>query len=82
MVMSKAEILAELPKLKSEDRREVYQRLCELQEDELLQGFGPTEEEKRILDEALAEYQRDGDRGTPWREALRRIRSSSSSSRS
>ena len=51
--MSKAEILAELPNLKAEERRQVFQRLCELQEDDLLHGVGPTEEEKNMLDEAL-----------------------------
>ena len=72
--MSKTEILAELPRLKAEDRTQVFERLCELQEQDLLHGVGPTEQEKRILDEALAEFQSDGNPGTPWREALRRIR--------
>jgi len=71
--MSKAEILQELPKLKAEERTQVFERLCELQERDLLQGVGPTAEEKRLLDEALAQFERDRDRGTPWREVLRRI---------
>jgi hypothetical protein len=75
--MSKAEILAELPKLKADERRQVFERLCELQEDDLLRGVGPTEEEKKLLDEALADFQRDGNPGTPWREVLREICSSS-----
>jgi hypothetical protein len=75
--MSSAEILAELPKLKAEERNQVFQRLCELQEADLLRGVGPTDQEKRLLDEALAEFQRDGDVGRPWREVLRDIRSSS-----
>lgn len=75
--MSKAEILAELPKLKAEDRTQVFKRLCELQEEDLLHGVGPSEEEKRLLDEALAAFERDGEVGVPWREALNRIRSSS-----
>ena len=74
--MSNAEILAELPKLKAEERAQVYQRLCELQEQDLLHGIGPTEEEKKLLDQALAEFKRDGNPGTPWREVLQRIRSS------
>ncbi len=72
--MSKVEILAELPKLKAEERTQVFQRLCELQEQDLLNGVGPTAEEKKLLDEALAEFQRDGNRGTPWREVMREIR--------
>ena len=72
--MSNAEILAELPKLKAEERREIYQRLCELQEQDLLNGAGPSEEEKRLLDAALAEYEKDHDRGRPWREVLEDLR--------
>jgi hypothetical protein len=69
--MSKAEILAELPKLKPEERRQVYQRLCELEEQDLLAGAGPTAEEKKILDEALAAFQKDGDGGRPWKERVK-----------
>ena len=72
--MSKAEILAELPKLKAEERRQIYQRLCELQEQDLLTGSEPSEEEKRLLDSALAEYEKDHDRGRPWREVLADLR--------
>ncbi len=71
--MSKAEILAELPKLKPEERRQVYQRLCELQEQDLLSGVGPGPEEKKILDEAMAAFARDGDVGRPWREVIQSI---------
>lgn len=76
--MSKAEILAELPTLKAEERKQLFERLCELQEEDLLHGVGPTEQEKQMLDEALTEFRRDGDAGIPWREAIRRIRSSRS----
>ncbi len=72
--MGKAEILAELPHLKAEDRTQVFQRLCELQDDDLLHGIGPSAQEKLILDAALAKFQRDGNPGTPWRETLRRLR--------
>lgn len=74
--MGKTEILNELPKLKAEERKQLFERLCELQEEDLLRGIGPTEEEKKMLDGALAQFERDGDPGIPWREALRRIRSS------
>jgi hypothetical protein len=72
--MSKAEILAELPNLKAEERRQIYQRLCELQEQDLLNGTLPSEEEKKLLDAALAEYEKDHDRGRPWREILGDLR--------
>ena len=77
--MSKAEILAQLPRLKAEERSQVFERLCELQEEDILHGIGPTEEEKIILDEALARFQHDGNPGTPWRQALRGIRGGSPS---
>jgi hypothetical protein len=72
--MSKAEILSELPKLQPEERMQVFEKLCELQEDDLLRGVGPTAAERKLLDEALAEFERDGDPGVPWREVLRRVR--------
>jgi hypothetical protein len=74
--MSKAEILAELPKLKAEERTEVFELLCELRDQDLISSSGPSVEEMRLLDEALAEYQRDKNPGRPWREVLREIRSS------
>jgi hypothetical protein len=72
--MSTAEILSELPKLKPEDRRQIYQRLCELQEQDLLNGAAPSDDEKKLLDAALAEYEKDRDRGRPWREVLEDLR--------
>lgn len=50
--MSKTEILEELAKLQPEERTQVFERLCELQETDLLQGVGPTTDEKKLLDEA------------------------------
>lgn len=73
--MSSAEIIAELVKLNAEERRQVYERLCQMQEEDLLRGAGPTDEEKRILDQALAEYEKDGDKGRPWRQVLGELRS-------
>jgi hypothetical protein len=73
--MSKAEILAELPKLRPEERDQVFQRLCELQEGDILEGNPPDFAERKLLDEALVEFQRDGDPGTPWRTVLQRLRS-------
>ena len=54
--MSKVEILAELPKLKWEDRREIFQRIGELEEHDLLHGGEPLANEKALLDGELAEY--------------------------
>jgi hypothetical protein len=76
--MSSAEIMAQLPRLKAEERRQLFERLCELQEQDLLSGVGPTSDEKRLLDEALAEFDRDGNPGTPWRDVLRALLTHSS----
>ena len=71
--MSKADILAELPKLRTDERDQVLRRLCELQEEDLVRGPGPGVAERRILDDALAEFERDGNPGSPWREVLQRL---------
>ena len=76
--MSTAEILSELPALSTESRSQILERLYELQEAELLQGNAPTPQEKQLLDQALADFQRDGDIGTPWREVIARVTASGS----
>jgi hypothetical protein len=73
-MMSKAEILAELPALQPEERRQVYERLCQLEEEDLLRGIGPGDDEKRLLDEAQTHFEQDGDRGIPWRAVLGTLR--------
>jgi hypothetical protein len=74
--MSKDEILAELPMLKAEERDQLFARLCELRDEDLLRGVRPIEQETNFLDAELEQFERDGDRGTPWREVLQSIRSS------
>ena len=76
--MSKAEILEELPKLSPRERSQLFARLAELHEADLVSGDEPTASERQVLDEALAEFERDGDPGRPWREVLRRLRTSRS----
>ena len=71
--MSKMEILAELPKLELADRREIFDRICEMQERDLLTG-GATEEEKKLLDRELEEYRRNPEAGSSWNEVEARLR--------
>ena len=66
--MSKTEILQELPKLALEERREIFERICELEETDLLMGGEPTSEEKVLLDRELDDYQRAPDSGSTWHE--------------
>lgn len=73
--MSVTEILMELPKLDAEARSKIFQCLCELQEQDLLHGEGPTLEEKKLLEKELADFQRDQDKGVPWHEVMARLAS-------
>ena len=67
--MSKAEILAELPKLSAQDRGEILERLWNLEE-----ATGPTEREKVLLEEAQAAFDADPTAGAPWSEVEARLR--------
>ena len=75
--MSKAEILAELPKLELADRREIFDRICEIEEHDLLKGGTPTAEEKALLDREWEEYRRNPEAGSTWNEVEARLRKSS-----
>jgi putative addiction module component (TIGR02574 family) len=75
--MSKSEILAELPKLELADRREIFDRICEIEEHDLLCSGGATAEEKTLLDRELEEYRRNPEAGSTWNEVESRIRKSS-----
>ena len=76
--MSKMEILAELPRLELADRREIFDRICEIEERDLLTG-GATDEEKKLLDRELEEYRRNPEAGSSWNEVEARLRKSSQS---
>ena len=55
--MSKADILAELPKLTREDRREVVSKIHELDGDDWLDEGELSAEEKSLLEARLAEHE-------------------------
>lgn len=67
--MSKAEILAELPKLSPQDRGEILAQLWQMEE-----SAGPTEREKALLNEAQADYEANPTAGAPWSEVEARLR--------
>lgn len=71
--MSKMEILAELPKLDIKDRREIFDRICEMEERDLLNG-NVTPEEKTLLDQELEEYKRNPEAGSTWDDVVSKIR--------
>jgi putative addiction module component (TIGR02574 family) len=73
--MSKAEILAELPKLAPKERAEIRAKLDELNGDGWLDTNEPlTAAEKALLDARLAAYAKDPDAGSSWEEVESRIR--------
>ena len=72
--MSTAQILDELTKLTVSDRSELFARLSELHEADLLEGGAPSAAERQALDEAFAEFERDSSVGEPWRNVFRQIR--------
>ena len=74
--MSKVEILEELPKLTTEERKEILLKLAELDGDLWLDAEEPlTDAEKAILEARLAAYEKDPDAGSSWTEVEARIRS-------
>jgi hypothetical protein len=75
--MSKVEILEELPRLTARDRSQLFARLAELHEADLISSDEPTPAERQALDAALAEFERDRNPGEPWRDVLRQVRQSS-----
>lgn len=71
--MSKADILAELPKLTADDRSEIFDQLWSLEEQAAMQR-GPSAEEKALLDSELADYAANPNPGSPWAEVQARLR--------
>ena len=72
--MSKAEILLELPKLELAERREIFERICDMEERDLLNGSLPTAKEKALLDHELELYRQNPDAGSTWAEVQARLR--------
>jgi putative addiction module component (TIGR02574 family) len=67
--MSKAEILAELPRLSPHERSEILEQLWRLEE-----ASGPKPHEKALLQEAQAAYDANPAAGSPWSEVQARLR--------
>ena len=71
--MSKADILAELPKLTAEDRDDILAQLWSLEEQEALRR-GPSVQEQALLDAELADYAANPNAGSPWADVQARLR--------
>lgn len=72
--MSKSEIMAGIPLLSPEERREIMEQLAGLEDLHLLHGGEPSGAEKARLDDALVAYRRNPDAGRPWREVTAELR--------
>ena len=70
--MSKADILAELPRLTPADRSEILDQLWSLEETDALRR-GPSAEEKALLDAELADYAANPSAGSSWAEVQARL---------
>ncbi len=55
------------------ERREIFERICELEEADLLKGIEPTAGEKTLLDRELEDYRQTPTAGSPWQEVEKRI---------
>jgi len=73
--MSKAEILAEIPKLTPQEREEIYLKLAALDGDKWLDADDPlTEEQKALLEARLADMEKYPEKSIPWSEAEARLK--------
>lgn len=73
--MSKTEILEELPKLTAEDRQDIRMRLAELDHDDWLDDGELSPEEKRVIEERVADLERNPAASIPWAVAEARLTS-------
>lgn len=71
--MSKAEILAELPRLNADELAEVQAKLDELAGETWHDHAELTDTDTSVLNTALAGYQEDPDAGAPWDQVKARI---------
>ena len=73
--MSKAEILAELPKLTAEDRAEIQAKLDELAGDGWLDADDPlTDAEKALIQSRIEAHEKNPEKAIPWSEAEARLK--------
>jgi putative addiction module component (TIGR02574 family) len=71
--MSKEDILDQLPRLGPDERRQILERLFELQDNDLVRGSSVTAEERALLDSELADYERNPNAGRSWEDVERRL---------
>lgn len=73
--MSKAEIVAELPKLTREEREEIRLKLAELDGQDWLDEDAPlTDAEKALLETRMRAHEEDPGAAVPWEEFEARLK--------
>ena len=72
--MSFNELIAELPKLSPEQRDLLRIRLAELAGDEWMDDGELSPEEKRVIEERLAEHERNPEAAIPWEVAEAKLK--------
>jgi hypothetical protein len=72
--MSKSDILERLPNLGHGDRREILERIWEMDEADLFRGAPLGADEKALLDREFEEYQTNANAGAEWKEVEARLR--------
>ena len=72
--MSKTEIIAELPKLTPSDRREILDYIWELDGGDWLDDGELAQDERKLIEQRLAEDKKNPDASIPWEEVDARLR--------
>jgi putative addiction module component (TIGR02574 family) len=73
--MSKAEILAEIPKLTKEERHEIRVKLAEMDSDGWLDEDDPLNDaDKALLETRLEDMEKHPEKSIPWEEAAARLK--------
>jgi putative addiction module component (TIGR02574 family) len=73
--MSKAEILAEIPKLTKEERHEIRVKLAEMDSDGWLDEDDPlSDADKALLETRLEDMEKHPEKSIPWEEAEARLK--------
>ena len=72
--MSKKEIIAELPKLTSDDRREILDMIWELDGGDWLDRGELTHDERMLIEQRLAEHEKNLEAVVPWEDVEARLR--------
>jgi putative addiction module component (TIGR02574 family) len=64
--MSKSEILNSLPNLDAKERREILDRLLQLEGEGWLDAADLTDEERQVIESRLEAHRRNPDAAIPW----------------